>query len=250
VTAIAEELAERLIAARRSGERLGARWAGFDALTEHDAYAVQARVAEAFGPVGGFKVACKPGQRQIMAPILAGDIMASPTRLACPADEKIGIELELGFVLRGSLPPRDAPDRRARLAECVALVPVIEVVRSRIDGDPGPLGKLADNQINGGLAIGAEIVDWRDLETGRVAARLTAGDAVLLDGGAEVPGGDAFENFLALEAMVGDHCGGLSKGQVVITGSLNGLPYVNAPATIAGEIMGVGAVSLALDREG
>ena len=247
VSVRARRVAERLLEARRAGTPLPANWDGAQGLTRGETYAVQALVAEETGAAGGFKVACKPGQPQIMAPIFSDDIMESPAKLPVPEGERIGIELEIGFRVTAPLPSPDAPDRTDRLAECLELVPVIEIVRTRLDTeDAPPLIKLADNQINGGLVVGRGLTDWRHLEISGAHAKLSLGGQTILDGRAEVPGGDAFANFQALEAMVGDHCGGLHPGHVVITGSLNGLPYVTAPCKVEGAIDGLGPVSLDL----
>lgn len=245
---VTASLVGAMLAARRGGQPVDLRDFTGAAFSEQDAYAVQAGVVAACGPVGGWKVANKPDAPKIMAPILAADVMDQPAELMVPAGEPIGIELEVAFRVDAPLPPRDAPDRRQKVAECLSALPVIEIVRTRFDGDATPLLKLADNQINGGLVLGTPVKDWQTLPMGEVQASLRAGDAVLLDGAAQVPGGDAFENFLALEEMVGDHCGGLTVGQVVITGSLNGLPYVETEAAIRGRIDGLGEVSLHLGR--
>ena len=243
----ARRIAERLLEVRHGGPPLPVDWDAAQGLTRGETYSIQALVAQQIGPAGGFKVACKPGEPQIMAPIFSDDIMDSPAQLAVPEGERIGIELEIGFRITAPLPAADAPDRRARLAKCLELVPVIEIVRTRLDTeDAPPLMKLADNQINGGLVVGAGLADWRHLELSGAHARLSLGGQTILDGRAEVPGGDAFANFQALEAKIGDHCGGLHPGHVVITGSLNGLPYVTAPCKVAGEIDGLGAVALDL----
>lgn len=243
----ARRIAGRLLEARRGGAPLPADWDEAQGLTRNETYAVQALVAREIGPAGGFKVACKPGAPQIMAPIFRDDIMDSPAQLPVPEGERVGIELEIGFRVTAPLPAADAPERSARLAECLELVPVIEIVRTRLDtADAPPLIKLADNQINGGLVVGPGLSDWSHMELSGAHARLDLGGQTILDGRAEVPGGNAFANFQALEAMVGGHCGGLHPGQVVITGSLNGLPYVTAPCKVAGHIDGLGEVSLDL----
>ncbi|WP_323764141.1 2-keto-4-pentenoate hydratase [Marinovum sp.] len=243
-------LVDAMLQARRSGRPVDARRFTESPLSERDAYAVQAGVVAACGPVGAFKVANKPDAPRIMAPILAADLIDNPAELAVPANEAIGIELEIAFRVDAPLPPRDAPDRRRRVADCLSALPVIEIVRTRLTDDATPMLKLADNQINGGLVLGAPVKAWQDLPMGEIQASLRCGDDLLLDGAAKVPGGDAFENFLVLEEMVGDHCGGLNPGQVVITGSLNGLPYVKTEAAILGRIDGLGEVSLHLGRPG
>lgn len=243
-------LVDSLLAARRSGASALTDAEIGGAITAEDAYRVQAMVVAALGPVGGFKVANKPDAPRIMAPILRSDIYRSPARLVCPRDEDIGIELEIGFRIDEPLPPSDAPDRPAQVARCLSAVPVIEIVRTRLSSSASAMLKLADNQINGGLVVGAPLRDWRPQDLHQVQARLTLGDERTLDGAARVPGGNAFDNFLVLEDMVGNHCGGLHPGCVVITGSLNGLPYVRPGLAIRGEIAGLGSVSLDLDRIG
>lgn len=243
-------LASALIGARRAGVAVAAQALPASDLTIAEAFAVQAEVVATIGPVGGFKVANKPDADKIMAPIFAADILTSPATLTVPAGEEIGIELELAFRVDAPLPGPEVANRRQAVADCLSLVPVIEIVRTRLPGDVSPMLKLADNQINGGLVTGTPVKDWQALPVTQVAAHLTQGDTVLLDGAAQVPGGDAFENFLALEAMIGSHCGGLQVGQLVITGSLNGLLYVQAETDIRGRIDGLGTVSLDLRIEG
>lgn len=242
-----EAFAQALIAARQTGVPVPADHPATQAMTEADAYAVQARVAAALGPVGGFKVACKPGQPQILAPILARDVHPSPARLACPAGEKVGVELEIGFRVLAPLPPPGTPDRDARLAACLALVPAIEIVRTRLSGTSAPLVKLADNQVNGALIVGPETRGWAGRDLSGATGRLTAGETVLMDGRGDVPGGDACAAFKAFEAMLGGRFGGLAPGQVVITGSLCGLPHVAPGCPVRGMLDGLGAVALDLD---
>ena len=240
-------LAAALIEAREAGGIVSPEKLPTTDPSMKEALGIQREVVRATGPVGGFKVANKPGADRIMAPIFAKDILPSPAVLTVPADEQIGIELEIGFRIDAPLPGPGAANRRQAMADCLSLVPVIEIVRTRLPGGAAPMLKLADNQINGGLVVGSPVKDWLGMSVAQVTAALTAGDTVLLEGAAQVPGGDAFENFLVLEAMIGDHCGGLCPGQVVITSSLNGLPYVQAETTVRGRIDGLGSVSLDLE---
>ncbi|WP_212523487.1 fumarylacetoacetate hydrolase family protein [Actibacterium sp. MT2.3-13A] len=244
----AQALAEALLRARDGGGPAvpASRGAGLDMA---GAYAVQAAVVAELGPVGGWKVACKPGAAQIMAPILARDIHPSGSRIRLPAGAPVGVEMEIGFRLTAPLPaPQDSGFEAAARA-ATEILPVFEIVASRLEdpqGAPSAL-KLADNQINGALVLGEAAADWAGFDTSRVRARLAIGGETLLDGAAEVPGGDAFANFCALARMAGTHCGGLRPGQVVITGSLNGLPWRDLPLTAQGEIAQLGAIGVTLE---
>ena len=243
----AQALAEAFLRARGDGPAVPASLGA--ALSMEEAYEVQAAVAAALGPVGGWKVACKPGAPQIMAPILARDICPGGGRVRLPGGAPVGVELEIGFRLTAPLPsPRD-PGFEAAARAATEILPVLEIVASRLE-DPRnapPALKLADNQLNGALVLGEAVPDWEGLGTARVHGRLDISGETLLDGVAEVPGGDAFANFCALARMVGTHCGGLQPGQVVITGSLNGLPWRELPLTAEGEIAQLGTVGITLE---
>lgn len=234
-------LADDLIAARNGGASVPPR--ALDAAT---AYAVQAQVAARLGPVGGFKYACRPGTPAIMAPIQAARIL--PSGASFDRDgQPVGIELEVGFRLNAAPPPVDAADFQARLREVVTPVAVIELVQTRLDADAirDDMMKLADHQLNGGLVVGGA-GNWDGSPLTEVTAHLQFDGETVLDGPVAPPFGDAFSCLAALARMVGCHCGGLKAGDVVITGSLNGLPWLNAPARIEGHIAGIGAVGVAL----
>jgi 2-keto-4-pentenoate hydratase len=209
---------------------------------------VQEAVAARLGPVGGFKVACPPDAPIVIAPIMACDIHTTSAELSVPMGEEVGVELEYAFRLIAAPPDRDAPDFEARLRAAVELLPAFELVQSRL-ADPKGAGaalKMLDNQLNGAVVLGEARRDWQGLDVTRAEARLLLGGETLLDGVARVPGGDAFATLCALTRALGYHCGGLQVGQVVITGSLNGLPWITTPTTAQGRIAGLGEVVMTL----
>jgi 2-keto-4-pentenoate hydratase len=241
-----DPLVAQLLAAREGGAKLPAKVG--EGLSRARIFEVQESVAARLGPVGGFKVACPPDAPIVIAPIMARDIYQIPAEITVPAGEEVGIELEYAFRLIASPPDRDAPDFEARLRASVELLPAFELVQSRL-ADPkgaGPALKLLDNQLNGAVVLGEAVRDWQSLDVTRAEARLVLGGETLLDGVARVPGGDAFATLCALTRALGDHCGGLQVGQVVITGSLNGLPWITPPTTAQGRIAGLGEVAMML----
>lgn len=244
----ASRIAGALLAARRGGPKLAP--AEARELDTAGAYAVQREVAARSGGIGGFKVARRPGQATLMAPILRADVHASPARFGPDAFTSLGIELEVGFRILAPLPPAVAPGFRAAARDALAVVPVIEVVDSRLaDADAAtPELKLADNQLNGAVIVGGEVRDWQGLDLAAVEAKLTVGSERVLDGRAEVPGGDAFDTFCELASIIGDHCGGLAPGQVVITGSLNPIFWCERGVRVAGRIAGIGEVAAEFAR--
>ena len=64
----------------------------------------------------------------------------------------------------------------------------------------------------------------------------------MVDGTVGVPGGSALGALRLLLDHVGDHCGGLRAGQIVITGSLSGLVYLSGGTLVSGKIAGLGEV--------
>jgi len=241
-----DPLVAQLLAAREGGAKLPAT-AGED-LTRARIFAVQEAVAARLGPVGGFKVACPADAPIVIAPIMACDVYQTPAEITVSVREDVGVELEYAFRLIASPPDRDATDFEARLRASVELLPAFELVQSRL-ADPKGAGaalKMLDNQLNGAVVLGEARRDWQGLDVTQAEARLVLGGETLLDGASPVPGGDAFATLCALTRALGDHCGGLQVGQVVITGSLNGLPWITPPTTAQGRIAGLGDVAMTL----
>jgi 2-keto-4-pentenoate hydratase len=216
-----------------------------------EAYAVQVAVVAARGPVAGFKTACRPGKPQIMAPVMASDVVYSGARVSSRFGGALGVELELALRILAPLPDPADPGFIAALGTCVEPLAVIELVDTRLDGPVAgdPLVKLADAQINAGLVIGPVLAGWDGGALTGAAARMLAGDTLLLDGPGQVPGGDVRDTLRALAAMIGDHCGGLQPGQIVITGSLHPLTYVAPGTLVEGWIDGCGSVSVMIDAQ-
>lgn len=241
-----DPLVAQLLAARNGGPKIPAT-AGDD-LSRDRIFAVQTAVAAHLGPVGGFKVACPPNAPIIIAPIMVRDIHQSPATIQLAEGEEAGVELEYAFRLIAPLPDPAAPDFEAQLRNAVELLPVFELVQSRLADPKGANAalKMLDNQLNGAVVLGAPCADWHAINVTCADAHLNLGNDILLDGPASVPGGDAFATLCTLARALGDHCGGLQPGQVVITGSLNGLPWVHAPIVARGNIAGLGSVTMTL----
>ncbi len=244
-----QDLARALLAAREAptGGRL-VPISKVPALSMQDAYEVQRHVARATGAIGAFKVARKPDQPSILAPIFTKDIVDAPAHFPARTFSRIGVELELAFRVISPLPdPADA-DFASRARDCLSLLPVIEVVDSRLDDLDAPATlKLADNQLNGALVLGPDLRDWQQISTTSADAFLRFDDQVILDGPTPVPGQDAYDSFCELARIVTPVHGALQVGQIVITGSLNGLPYVPAGTAVEGRIAGLGEVSVKFD---
>ena len=139
------------------------------------------------------------------------------------------------------------PDPALPVTEFLRPRVVLELVDTRLTGvEDDPMKKFADRLINDGLVLGPDLPDWDGTDFGPLDARLTCGDVTVIDGETSVPGGSALANVELLRTHLGAHCGGLRKGQVIITGSISGLQYYPAGTAVSGRIEGIGEVSCQL----
>jgi len=209
-------------------------------------YAIQDGVAEATGPVAGWKVGARtPTAEPNPAPLLAGALVKSPARFDGKTMHMIGVEIEISFHIARHIAPRSAPvDREEALAAVGDAFVGMEVVDTRLadfkSADPEWL--LADNQMNHALVIGQSIKDWKALDWANLPVRL------VVDGKTEVEqrgGLGAVDPVRPLAWMI-DHAvrrrGGLRKGQAITTGSWTGLRYYPPGSQARGEFVGLGAV--------
>ncbi len=241
------QLADRLLDARERKTRIAGESPATGPATLEEAYEVQRLVMAALGPVGAFKSGRQaPGDRPVMAPIAAAMVRRSPACFGPHELNLVGFELEVAFLVHGSLPDSQDPrfDERARL--CVSPLAAIELLDCRLaDRDAaGALWKFADNQVNGGLAHGEPAHSWSGIDLARVEARVEIGEETVASGPAVVPGGNAFDTFCAFAKAIGNHCGGLMPGQIVTTGMLNGVHFAEPGQRVTGHIAGLGSVSV------
>lgn len=234
---------ELLLEARRSGVQAAPPFVLPDRAA---VYAIQDGVAQATGPVAGWKVGARtPTAEPNCAPLLAGALVRSPATFDGKAMHMIGVEVEISFHIVKDIAPRGEPVGRDEALAAVGDAFVgMEVVDTRLadfrSADPEWL--LADNQMNQALVIGSSIRDWRNLDWAGLPVRL------VVDGKLEVDqkgGLGAVDPVRPLAWMI-DHAvrrrGGLRKGQAITTGSWTGLRYYPPGTRARGEFVGLGSV--------
>ncbi|MFK7889826.1 MAG: hypothetical protein AB8B63_03340 [Granulosicoccus sp.] len=230
------KLVKALVDAHRLGRRADA--AQFMAPNYAQALEIQQQVQSTLGPVGGFKVARRAEGAPVIAPISSNRIIPSGSDVHIV--DTMGIELEIGFELISHTSPKDADELWNHFRPRI----VLELVDTRLDGaENDPMMKLADMQINSGLVVGPAFANWNGKDFGTVEATLTCSEQRVIGGTATVPGSSALTMLSLLLNHVGNHCGGLRQGQIVITGSLSGLHYFSAGTDVLGSISGFGGVS-------
>lgn len=248
-----EDIARRLLDARRTRTRISlSECMPADAA---EAYAVQDIVAQSLGPIGGWKVGAKGLEAEpTCAPLAAAGIMPTPASLPDGAWRARGIETELAVRFDADLPERGTPYTRDEvLAAIGAVLPTIEVVETRLAEFPKapPLAMLADMGAHGALITGSPIpFSAALLDSTCLAAQQWFGEAEV----ANSTGGNPAVDIGRILTWLANHCAarglGLTKGQIVTTGSCTGMLFAPAGAQVRGQVAGLGecAVSFAEAR--
>ncbi len=232
-----------LLEARRSGRQVAPPFV----LQDRDAiYAIQDGVAQATGPVAGWKTGARtPTAEPSAAPLLAGSLARSLAKFDGKAMHMIGVEVEISFHIVRDIPSRNDPVGRDEALDVVGDAFVgMEVVDTRLIDfkNVSPEWLMADNQMNHALVIGDGIKAWRTLDWPNLQVKL------VIDGKIEVDqkgGLGAVDPVRPLAWMI-DHAvrfrGGIRKGQAITTGSWTGLRYYPPGTRALGEFVGVGTV--------
>jgi len=237
-----EDMARRLLDARRTQTRISL--ADIMPADAAEAYAVQDLVAQSLGPIGGWKVGAKgPNAEPACAPLAAAGIMPTPANLADGAWRARGIETELAVRFDADLPERETPYTRDEvLAAIGAVLPTIEVVESRLAEFPKapPLAMLADMGAHGALVTGNPIAfDPALLDSSKLSAQQWFGDKEV----ANSTGGNPCIDIGRVLTWLANHCAarglGLTRGQIVTTGSCTGMLFAPAGAQVRGHVAGL-----------
>ncbi len=253
------EAAAILLAAIRRGQTapIAALPATLAPRNEDEAYAIQQAVLgqlQARG--GGWKATMLDGGAMLSAPIVAGMLLDSPARLtpattATRGTRRFGIEPELAFRLRQALPPRPgALYRRAEVLDAVDCAhAVIEICASRfVDNASVPsLDKLADGLVSEALVLGPPCHDWRDLDLTQLPLRLRIDGELQHEGRGGHPLGDPLMPLLGLANHLAARGIGLRAGDVVTTGSFNGIRWLDVGQRAQIEFAGLGTASVDFD---
>ena len=172
--------------------------------------------------------------------------LQSPAHFPAVAHRRFGIEAEIAVCFGRNLPLRAEPYRREEILAAIASVHVaMELVDTRLN-DPeaaGPLWRLADSLLNGGLVLGEAIPNWRRLDFSGLTVRVMANTSCLVESLGRPPLDDLF---YCLPWWI-EHVGGAQIGDIVTTGAWNGAHWVDQPAKVAVEFAGVGGVSARIE---
>lgn len=233
--------AHTLTSRRLSGQVGAALPAACRPRTLHDAWAVQNAVTQELAQrtgeqVVGWKCGLPGADTWVLAPLYASTLYRADTQgasdIACPVwtqQGQVKVEPELAFVLGHALPPRAQPYGADEVRAAVASAHLaLELIDNRYD-DSVPLqfaDRLADGLVNQGLWLGPAV----DLAQGCAAQTLDivvhADGQLLLSQHGVHPAGEPLAPLCWLAEFLRQQGQGLQAGQVVITGSYAGAPWV------------------------
>jgi 2-keto-4-pentenoate hydratase len=258
-----QQAARFLFEAHRARQPFGPMPETWAPRTVDEAYAVQEALqtvmAEAHGPIAGYKIALTtPAMQQLVgfhAPfagaILARTIHQSPITLRRADYGRLGIECEIAVQLGTDLPAAKAPYRRDEVADAIATVmAAFELVDDR-KADYAQLAALvltliADNAWNAGSVLGPPVRDWRTIDRAAARGVLVINGAAVGEGRGSDVMGHPLEALVWLINMLATRGKSLTQGMIVMTGSIVTTKFVNPGDAAILSVDGLGEVRLSV----
>ena len=211
-----------------------------------DGHAIQDAVSKSLGKlIGGFKAMAPPNLQPNRGIIYAETIHPSPCDLPASTVPQCGVEGEVAFIFRESLPNRAALYSRNEVAAVVDACAAIEVVHSRYAaGAPvSNLEKLADSISNGALVCAAPTSDWRELDLGNIKVTMVINCKTDMEKNGGHPLGDPLAVAVTM-ANLWREKGGVRAGQIVTCGSYTGLKFLKPGDTCKVTFEGLGTATV------
>jgi 2-keto-4-pentenoate hydratase len=230
-----QEIAERLIEARRQGTL----WTpSFDeSFTVADGYLVQERIGAALGWfAGGAPKAWKAGGKEVMTGAPLPPVLTSPATWSGAGQHGLVIEAELAFRLART------PEQGQDIESCLGTMCVtIEIIATRMAGGMNaPVAwKLADQLLHAALVVGTEVPyvprDWD-----KQSCRVMINGATQAEAQGTHPSGHPLLPLPWLLDHAATRRDGLRAGDLVTTGAWIVLPAQRGD-TVDVEFDGIGA---------
>ena len=219
------QASELLLAARRDLQPIENLPEALRPHTLDEAYALQDIIAEALGPIGGWKVgAPSPAATPVFGPMpLLGGFAHSGQTLSEAHRRYRGVEAEIGFHLGKDLPVREQPYSRDEVIAAIASAhPAIELLEpAYLDPDIiDRFSMIGDLQMNGGYAYGPAYASWQNADLARESVVVTIDGVVRFEGTASNAAGTDLLRLVTWLANEGQYrTGGLKAGDWITTGS-------------------------------
>jgi 2-keto-4-pentenoate hydratase len=222
------QAAEILLPARRERKPIADLPANLQPHTLDEAYALQDIMAEALGPIGGWKVGAPAPEATPLFSAMPfwGGYGSSGVHVVDTFRRLHGVEAEIAFRLGRDLPVREEPYSQQEVKAAIASAhPAIEMLESAfVDPDKADrLSVIGDLQCNGGFVHGAALPDWERVDLQRESVTLSVDGVVRLEGIASNSAGTDLLRLVTYLANAGSYrTAGLRSGDWITTGSWSG----------------------------
>ncbi|WP_424944673.1 2-keto-4-pentenoate hydratase [Aliiroseovarius crassostreae] len=222
-----------------------------------DAYIVQEHMARAMGePVVGWKVGFTSATARkaagvsepLAGPLFQETILGNGATVDVNVDDLKIVEAEIGFRLKGDLPPSKAPYTREAVVAAIGTVhPIFEIVNKRLPGDvkETPEWLVADGSINQAVVVGdGSAFDAKKPLTAETVV-LSANDKPISEG----IGANAMDDPVTVLVWLANHLSArgipLKTGELVATGLLCDLVFGEVGITYCADFQSLGTVTMA-----
>ncbi len=247
--AVLLQTADTLLTARRTHVPIEDLPPALTPADEAEAFAVQDMVAQAYGPVGGWKIgAAGPEGVPFFAPMPAGWMGENGALFRGINHRLFGVEAEIAFQIGQNLQPSATPYTRDEVISAISgCHPAIEILESAfVDPMAVPRANmLADLQMHGGFVAGPTVPQWQEIDWANEQVVLTIDGAVRVEDRGTSPGGPDLIRLLLFLANEGSaRTGGLKRGDWITTGSWTGASWAAAGAEAVAHFSRAGRVSL------
>ncbi|MDE1155162.1 MAG: fumarylacetoacetate hydrolase family protein [Acidobacteriaceae bacterium] len=234
--AVLTQIADILLDARRTGKFLQDLPAELMPQDMDEAYAVQDKIAQAHGEIGGWKIGAPNAEATpLFGPMPKAWMSANHSALRGERWRYRGLEAEIAFVVGQDLPARETPYTREEVIAAMASChPVIEVLESAFV-DPTKASRLAsfaDLQMHGGFVYGSAIENWQAIDWNTEKVTLTVDGVLRVERTGSNTSGDLVKLLPWLANEGTKRTGGLRKGQWITTGSWTGNTPAGSPSVI------------------
>lgn len=214
-----------------------------------DVYAVQDLVTGELGAdIRAWKTSPLDDGTAFAGPIYAADIFQSGAEISASKFHVIGIEGEIAFRINRDLPAQDQPYTRDDiLASISEMIPLIELVDTRmVDGmDQDMTLKMADNQSNYGIVIGAvSSKDWNDVNATTAEVHLTVNGESLFSGTSSSPITDMFDLMAGTANSCAKYDRPVRAGDIITTGSCTGIVFIEPGSNVVLDFPEIGRVEV------
>lgn len=250
--AAVEEVANMLVAARKTGARLDPLPAHLKPANFEDSRAVMDAVDKLVGDsIVGTKIAAKPGAEVVYTTLHAGRAFTSPARIPRALVPSQYMECEISFRLTRDLPPRAEPYKEQEVFDALEACCAFEAVDSRFRDlkaamDQTPYEFYADHIAAGAMVFSEFRKDWQKIDFSKTNVSLKQGARTIIEKIGGHPTGNPAIPAVVL-ANLRRTTTGLTAGWLVVTGSFTGYHPVALNEPVRGEFEGFGTMEATIE---